>query len=270
MRSRDVQQRSTKSDRDGLCVECGVQRYVGARCGGELTPATGPERYPERRLDASIWSPVVAALGTGAIGFGGLVWQQRHRDKKEAEAEKAAAYHLLIAESLGFTIRAGTLRLIMRARSGLGEGVELLLGMREPFDLMKFHDWFAEGYQPMNVAWSRIQVTGSPEAVRVATELMNAAVVKVATTPGEGRGKAMATIRGLAWTEEQQTALDEAGKRVVAHREAFIKLVRKELSMKAAEFTIEVPNLPGATEDDAATYPAQAPLPPGPPESHAS
>jgi hypothetical protein len=245
---------------------------MGGAGGGELTPAVAPSASLIAVLDLSIWSPVVAALGTGAIGFGGLVWQQRHRDKKEAEAEKAAAYHLLIAESLAFTIRAGTLRLLMRARSGLGEGVELLLGMREPFDLMKFHDWFAEGYQPMNVAWSTIQVTGSPEAVKVATELLNAAadLVKVATTPGAGRGKAMATVRGLAWTEEQQAALDEASKRVVAHREAFIKLVRKELGMKAAEFTIEVPDLPGASEADAATYPAQAPLPPGPPESHAS
>jgi hypothetical protein len=184
---------------------------------------------PWRRM--SIWAPVVAALGTGIIGFGGLVWQQLHRDRKAASAEKGEAYHQMIAHSLSFTIRAQALRNTMRTRSGFNERLDLALRLRRPLDPMDLHDWLAEGFEPINQAWSKIEIVGSAEAIGVATELVDACadVVGLATQFGEARGRFRTYIRGFEWTAEQQKALDSAVKRVMKHRRAFVRLARKEL-----------------------------------------
>lgn len=151
----------------------------------------------------SIWAPVVAALGTGIIGFGGIVWQQWHRDCVAAETEKRDAYHQMIAGALSFSIRTKALRETMRIRSGLGDRLdvdlrvrprrpmEMVLRSRTPLDPMELHDWLAQGYEPINQAWSRIEIIGSAEAVKVATQLLNACadVVNVATEMGSARGR---------------------------------------------------------------------------------
>ena len=55
---------------------------------------------------------------------------------------------------------------------------------------MEVHDWFAQGYEPMNQAWSKIQVVGSVDAVRVAKELMDACADMVALAGELGRAAA--------------------------------------------------------------------------------
>ena len=182
----------------------------------------------------SIWAPVVAALGTGVLGFGGIWWQQRHRDRASALAEKGDAYHQLIAHSLSFTIRARTLRDAMRRRSGLAEGLDVALGKRRPSDPMELHDWFAQGWEPLNQAWSKIQVIGSPAAEDAATEVIDACadLVAVATDMGQARGKTASALRGLDWTSEQQEALENAATRVVKGRGAFIEIARGELGKR--------------------------------------
>jgi hypothetical protein len=153
----------------------------------------------------SIWAPVVAALGTGVIGFGGVLWQQFRRDRRAALTEKSDAYYRLIAHCLSFAVRAGTVRNAMRVRSGLNERLDLALRLRRPLDPMEVHDWFAQGYEPMNQAWSTIQVVGSVDAVRVAKELMDACadMVALAGELGRARGPFGTYLRGLEWTSDQ-------------------------------------------------------------------
>lgn len=183
----------------------------------------------------SIWAPVVAALGasglTGLSGIGTIWWQQRRVDRREAKAKKEQAYSQLIAHSLSFTIRAGALRNAMQMRSGLGEGIDVATRTRKPLDPLGFHDWFARGTAPINEAWSIIEVIGTPEAVRAATDLMDACadLVGVATQAGEARGKVATAVKGLAWTPEQQKAFDDMTKRVMQERSAFIRVARAEM-----------------------------------------
>jgi hypothetical protein len=187
----------------------------------------------------SIWAPVVAALGagllTGGLGFGTIWWQQQKRDQGDAAAGKSDAYHQLISQSLSFMIRARALRNTMGSHSGLNERIDLALRLRRPIDPMELHDWLAQGYEPMNQAWSKVEVIGSPDAVDIATQLLDACAdyVGMATELGTARGRVATYLRGLEWTSEQEDALDATGRRVNEHRRAFIKVARKELGQEA-------------------------------------
>jgi hypothetical protein len=66
---------------------------------------------------------------------------------------------------------------------------------------------------------------GSPEAVDGATQLLDicAELLGLATTPGE----------------EQQQALQAAGKRVIDTRQDFIEITRKELGKEATAVPVE-------------------------------
>jgi hypothetical protein len=190
----------------------------------------------------SDWAPVVAALGTGAIGFGGLLWQQRHRDGAAAEAKRRDAYHQMIAESLSFSIRAHSLRPTMHARSGLGDRldfdlrlrprdpIEMTLRSRPPADPLQLHDWLAQGFEPVNQAWSWIEIIGSAEAVEAATQLLDACadVVKIATQIGGASGRIQSNLTGMRWTAAQDEALERATQLVAQRRGAFVRVARGE------------------------------------------
>lgn len=184
----------------------------------------------------------MAALGTGILGFGGIIWQQLHRDRVAAKAEKRDAYHQMIAAALSFSIRAQALRETMRVRSGLADSldvslrvrprdlVEMTLHSRTPLDPMALHDWLAQGYEPVNQAWSRIEIIGSAEAIEAATQLLDACadVVAVATQAGSARGRMRSGLIGLKWTAQQDQALAAAATLVVQRRRRFVEVARSE------------------------------------------
>jgi hypothetical protein len=182
----------------------------------------------------SIWAPVVAALGssllTGGAAFGTIWWQERQRRTVDVLAGRDGAYLQLISSSLSFLIRARTLRDAMRARSGLGEGIDVALRIRQPLDAFSFHDWFSQGFDPVNQAWSKVELIGSPEAVNAATELMDACadLVAVAGSYGSARGRLGTAFRGIEWTAEEQEALQAEVERLVSCRTAFIRIARQE------------------------------------------
>ena len=155
--------------------------------------------------------------------------------------EKSAAYHQLIARSLSFSVRASTLRNVMQSRSGLKEGVDVTFRFRKPFDHMELHDWLVVDYQPINDAWSKVQMIGTTESINAATQLLDACgdLIAVATAPGNAHGKVAITIKGMAWTPEQDQELQAAMRRVVDTRESFIKVARQELGKGAVLLPLE-------------------------------
>jgi len=183
----------------------------------------------------SIWAPVVAALGasalTGAFGLGTIRWQERRKDRAADLDRRGSAYLQLIARSLSFSTRAATLRNTMQLRSGAGEGLDVALRVRRPADPLALHDWFAQAYEPINEAWSTIQMIGSPHAIDAATQLLDACgdLLAIATRPGEARGKVLTAIVGMGWTPEQESFYQAALERLVKEREALIKIARSEL-----------------------------------------
>jgi hypothetical protein len=198
---------------------------------------------------SSIWAPVVAALGTGLLGFGGIWYQQHHRDNLETQARKVAAYHQLSTHSLGFMMRVTTLRQTVQVRSGLSEGINVVMRIRAPLDPMELHDWIAQDFVPVGQAWSMIQMSGSPKAVRAATTVLDACgeLMAVATQLGEANGKLATAFKGVAWTDEQQAALKKAMERLGRARLDFITLVREELKAQAVVFPAELAS-PRASE----------------------
>jgi hypothetical protein len=206
----------------------------------------------------SIWAPVVAALGasalTGALGFGGIWWQQRRRDQTASEAEKGEAYHQLIAHSLPFLMRARTLRLTMERRSGIGEGLDVVMRLRRPTDPMELYDWFAKGFEPLNEAWAKVQTIGSTDAETAATELVDACadVLEVATEMGTARGKVSTALRGVEWTAGQRDDLEAAIERVGTARKGLIEVARRELGRDPMRWPSTGSELPKANESRSA------------------
>ena len=119
----------------------------------------------------------------------------------------------------------------MKTRSGLKEGVDVTFGFRKPSDPLELHDWLSKDFDPINEAWSKIQMIGTAESVDSATQLLDACgdLIGIATTPGAGRGKVATTVKGIAWTADQEEALQAALKRLTRCRESFVKVARKEL-----------------------------------------
>ena len=145
----------------------------------------------------------------------------------------------------------------MQLRSGLGEGLDVAIRLRRALDPLEFHDWFAEGFAPINEAWSTIEIVGSPNAVLAATDVVDACadLIGVASQAGAARGKIGTAILGLAWTPEQQDALATSTEAVVTAREAFITIARAELGSDA----VALPSR--ADEQDSELTSAEAPIP---------
>jgi hypothetical protein len=204
----------------------------------------------------TIWAPVVAALGasllTGGFGFGGIWWQQHRLGRAAAVQEKAVAYHQLISHSLSLAARASTLRNVMQTRSGLKEGVDVTFRLRRPFDPMELHDWLVKDFEPINDAWSKVQMIGTVASIDSATQLLDACadLIGIATTPGTAHGKMTSTVKGIAFTTEQQEALQAATKHVAETREAFIVVIREELGKEAAVLPLERAERPVPVKED--------------------
>jgi hypothetical protein len=103
---------------------------------------------------------VIAALGasflTGLASLGVVAFQEwRRRAAGERDALQAAVVELL-ARSLQLALRGDTMRVMMKVRSGLKEGLQVTMRHRVPVDPMQLHDWMAQDWTPLNSALSEI------------------------------------------------------------------------------------------------------------------
>jgi hypothetical protein len=182
----------------------------------------------------SIWVPVVSAAGasglTGFTGFGALAWQQRHIQRSAKSAREAAACRLLIEYSLSFTMLANALRQTAEFRSGVGEGLDLAFGIRQPLDPLVLYDRLAAGFGPISTTWTTIKVSASLETVQLADQLVRACgdLLEVAGEVGIARGRIETRLRGPAWTPDQRRSLQVATELVMSARERFVEHSRKE------------------------------------------
>ncbi len=116
-------------------------------------------------LSAS-WSPaVIAALVGGLIVAINNAVRDRNQRRREAEGalkrERAAAYGELLARSLALAGRVQTVRGMLPLRSGLDEGLNILLRLRKPLDLFELYDWLGQDMGPLQDAWSKILIVGT-------------------------------------------------------------------------------------------------------------
>jgi hypothetical protein len=195
----------------------------------------------------SVWAPVVAALGASLLTILGTLWlnrrQHRRAGKDAARQERFAAYQELLNWSFALANRIRAAGDTMRLRTGLGEGVQVLLRQRKPLDLMELYDWFELDFRGMRDAWSCIWTTGTQAAIDSADRLVDATVdlMSVATASPQRCWvvKVYGSLVGESWSKEQLEAYDTAARRFVDERVQFAQLVRTETGREKVEMTFE-------------------------------
>jgi len=94
----------------------------------------------------------------------------------ELRRERKAAYTELLTASMAIVQTASIMRLVMMTRSGLKEGVDIVMRLRKPVDPFEMGGWLRKDWDPLFAAWSHIWAIGSPEAVAKANRLLDTAV----------------------------------------------------------------------------------------------
>jgi hypothetical protein len=188
------------------------------------------------------WWATIVAVAVGAVLAGGAnEWQRRQQGRSAANKEREAAYIALLIESFMFVHRAQVLGLVKQFRSGLQEGVGLLLRQRKPIDALDFMTRFVDDAAPLYDAYSRIWLHGSQRAMDAADELLSssASMLTTLTSSDSGRPLLLKLLAGEGWSKAQEQAYDQALARVSERRVTFAKVVRKELGKKTVEFALE-------------------------------
>lgn len=138
------------------------------------------------------WAVVVAALGASALTIIGTFWLERWRlvrtDKEAQKDRLREACVQMGSHALALALRANALYLTAILRSGIGEGLDIVLYHRKPLDPMDLADWLSADLEPMLEAQSIIEVTGDEGLVRAAADLIVAAMAVLekasSATPG--------------------------------------------------------------------------------------
>jgi len=159
-------------------------------------------------------------------------------------AARRDAYSRLLAAAAMVGHVAHTLHFAMEVRSGLVEGANVLIGARKAIDPLDLHRTLRQDLEPVYDAWSRVWTVGTPEAIRLANEMVNKSVdvMSAATVPGAGRSRMMRVLSGEKWTPEQLAAWDEQIRKFALARRAFAEQARRELGMAIAELMTAAPD----------------------------
>lgn len=188
------------------------------------------------------WWATIVAVAVGALLAGGInEWQRWQQGRSAANKERGAAYVALLVQSLMFVHRSQTLSLIKQFRSGLQEGVGVLLGQRKPVDAFDFMSQFVADAEPLYDAHSRILLHGTQAAMDAADELLAscASMLTALTSSDSGRPPLLKLLAGEGWSKAQEQAYGQALARVSEQRVNFAKVARKDLGRKAVEFALE-------------------------------
>jgi hypothetical protein len=122
------------------------------------------------------WAVVVVALGSAVLTIVGTFWLEQWRLRRAAKAADTdrlrEACVQMGGHALSFALRAHALYLTAVVRSGIGEGLDMVLYHRKPLDPVELVDWLAVDLKPMLEAQSLIEITAGEELVRAASELV--------------------------------------------------------------------------------------------------
>jgi hypothetical protein len=124
---------------------------------------------------------------------------------------RAAAYAELLTRSLAAASRIQAARTTMQLRSGLQEGLSILLHHCKPLDFFDFYDWLHQDMTPLHEAWSKVWMVGSQEAMDAADRLVTAcADLFTSYTEHTWQRRIQTTIRGIRWTPDEIEAFNKS------------------------------------------------------------
>jgi hypothetical protein len=216
------------------------------------------------------WAVVVAALGAAFLTIAGTFWLERWRlarsGREADEGKLREACVQMDSHALRLVVRANAIYLTALVRSGLGEGLDILLHQRKPLDPMELTDWLSQDFGPMLEAQSFIELVGDRDLIQAAASLVVAAVEVVgkASSVGEPLGRRDGESireRGLRWgrrlaavrkdpelEKEIQRATRDLGRQV----RRFASVTRKRLGVNDPDAVVlAFPEL--FADDDSAT-----------------
>lgn len=190
---------------------------------------------------SDLWIPVIAALGssalTGLVAFG-LDWWRSYRAGKSALSERRSrAYSTLLTRSTIIAHLASDLHVVMEARSGLREGLNVTMRIQKALDPLELSDRLRAEIQPLYEAWSEVWVVGSKAAIPEANDLVArcGAVVSTATQRGKAIPLWLRGIIGEKWTQQQLDQWQEEQHDLAEARRKLAVIAWREVGVEVAD-----------------------------------
>jgi hypothetical protein len=181
------------------------------------------------------WATVAAALGGSLLGslstwLVGLA-QYRRAEKAQTVRERHQAYLGVLDASTQSVIMAQRAGLTLRLRTGINEGLAVLLRQRKPLQPDEVLAWGTESLTRLLDAMTRLHAYGTQAAAEAAHTLIDRCqdLTAAAVASDPEQNAVHKAIKGVIQTEAQQQAVDTAFRRVFAAQYAFLALIRKEI-----------------------------------------
>ena len=206
---------------------------------------------------SSLWVPVVAALGASLLTGGaslGVAWiQAKWRTDEDRRQHLAAACSDVLSNSLLVTNRIRVLNATIQVRSGITEGLDVVLHHRKPVDPMELHDWLAQDLAALHKAVSEVWLRGGPGVSNLASEIeLQCVNLLELGTSVPGQRTFLQNMKGVTRDEAFVAKwLDEVN-RLGNLRRSFLEAARQGLGEEAASLRHPVSASPGqfANEGD--------------------
>lgn len=161
---------------------------------------------------STAWVVVAAALGSAFLTTAGTFALDARRARRAAkmnqESDLKTACVQIISSAQKLSHRAGALHETMITRSGLGEGINVTLGLRKPADQLELIDYLMLDMGPMLAAQAVVWLAGDEKLITAASDVVLCAgdvVAKSTTLPedrrpveeGSGLDRLKVQVRGL-------------------------------------------------------------------------
>jgi hypothetical protein len=132
----------------------------------------------------------------------------------------------------------------MKFRSGLQEGLDVVLRYRKPADIRELYDWMSQDMKPLHDALAKLWTRDNQEGIRLANELVMGCVDLLDASaalpdPASKRERVRIWAFGIRWTPEMTEKNKRALNELAQARKRYAEHVRACLGRADAElFTL--------------------------------
>jgi hypothetical protein len=151
------------------------------------------------------WAVVAAALGSSALTIVGSFWLEVLRSKKSQQSARSSTLNSacvqLNSRAIMFALRVQSLHATAIERSGPSEGINVVLHIRKPPEIMELTDWLMRDLGPMLEAKAMVESVGNQHLIKAAAEVFEAAatVLNVVQESLSSRQQPTGSSRSVLW-----------------------------------------------------------------------
>ena len=153
-----------------------------------------------------------------------------------------------------YLLRAQAVGLVVRLRSGVAEGFNVLLGLRKSVDPFDLYQWMTTDLRVVNTAWSHVYVVGSQSGVDAADRLLDACAdfMSAAMAMDQTRRAVARAVRGERPSKRQEEELQSTLRRVAVERVNLARVARSEGGRETVLFALDRAHAAAAGSNDTA------------------